>query len=263
MNIRWGKMITDLSDVERASADGFDQVQPMVRYFMGLNDEQYALAGEHFQQSGLGPEICSSPLPAEVVVAQAGFNIYVWTEYLKKAVQRVAGLGCKKIVWSDGRARALPLEGDKSEVKSQVLQFLYMLCEIADNFGITILVEPLGPRRTNFLNSMDELIDVLPLVGKENCSVLISLRELAEIGLDVNNLNTYTPYISHVQMENPLEQRGPRRSPRPGDGFDYRPFLRGLHLISYDGVITLPEDADHISLQYCRGLWDEIKQSKP
>lgn len=89
------------------------------------------------------------PLPADVRVTQKGFNIYVWMEHLKAAVHRMAELGCRKLVWSDGRARVLPVEGATAGFKEQVLQFLYMLCGVAANFDMTVLIEPLGPRRTN------------------------------------------------------------------------------------------------------------------
>ncbi len=60
-----------------------------------------------------------------------------------------------------------------------------MLCEAAGPLGITVLVEPLGPRRTNFLNSMKDIAEFLPRVGKDNLSSMVSLRELEAIGLSL------------------------------------------------------------------------------
>ena len=97
-------------------------------------------------------------------MTENGFNLYVWTEYLKKAVHRLSELGCQKLVWNNGRARVLPMEGDTSEMKGQILQFIHMLCDLSGNYDITILIEPLGTRRTNYLNSMEEIKDFLPLI---------------------------------------------------------------------------------------------------
>ncbi|MBN2051698.1 MAG: sugar phosphate isomerase/epimerase [Spirochaetales bacterium] len=254
MSILWAKMVENLADVKRAVSDGFDRFQPTIEFLM--------TSGEEFRKQGVViPEVCSSPLPPDARVTQMGFNIYVWTEYLKKAVRSAAAQGCEKLTWSDGRARILPLEGDVSLVKEQVLQFLYLLCEIAENFGITVLVEPLGPRRTNFLNSMEEMADFLPLVGKENLSSMISLRELSEIGLKTEEFERYARLITHVQMENPLVQDGRRLAPRRNDSYDYVPFLRALRRIGYKMLITLPEDADVDSLEYCRELWDAADEA--
>ena len=103
----------------------------------------------------------------------------------------MADLGCRKLAWSDGRARVLPVEGEVAGLKEQALQFLFMLCEAAERFGITVLVEPLGPRRTNFLNSMKEVGEFLPRVGKDNLSSMISLRELEPIGLPRGELREH------------------------------------------------------------------------
>ena len=121
-----------------------------------------------------------------------------------------------------------------------MLQFLYVLCEAAEPFGITVLIEPLGPRRTNFLNSMKEIVELLPRVGKDNLSCAVSLRELEPIGLSLPRLPEYRDVIGHVQMEHPDPDGGERRCPRPDDGHDYRPFLKALKAIGYAAPSACP-----------------------
>jgi len=132
-----------------------------------------------------------------------------------------------------------------------------MLCDVAGHYDITVLVELLGPRRTNFLNTMEEIDNFIPLVGKKNLSSMISLRELTEIGLATDDFTRYTHIISHAQMENPLSAAGVRLCPRQGDGYEYHTFLRALRDMDYNGVITLPDDADNAGLTYCRTLWNK------
>ena len=257
MGVRWGRMVTDLSQVEQAASAGFDFVHP-------VNDLVTSLAEEHVQQQKRrirdgGPpfEVCGVPLPADVRVTQKGFNIYVWTEHLNSAVSRMAELGCRKLVWSDGRARVLPVEGATAGSRDQVLQFLYLLCAAAAQFDMTVLVEPLGPRRTNFLNSMKETGDFLSQVRVENLSGVISLRELGPIGLSPSELRAFRPLIGHVQMDNPRCYEGARICPRPGDGCDYLPFVQAMKDMGYSQEISLPGDADAGGLEYCRGMWEQ------
>jgi hypothetical protein len=122
---------------------------------------------------------------------------------------------------------------------------------------MTVLVEPLGPRRTNFLNSMKETRDFLSRVREENLSCLISLRELEKIGLSLSGLSDYQQLIDHVQLDNPRSYDGARICPRPNDGYPYGPFLRVLKDLGYSADISLPEDADAGGLEYCRALWNE------
>ena len=250
-------MLGDPSAISNLRKEGFDCIQLPLYRLMDLNEDEFSKVKEDIRGEELFPEVCVSPLPPDAYVSQRGFNMYVWTEFLKKAVRRASECGCKKIVWNDGRARVLPLEGDVGGIKEQVLQFLYLLCEFGDNFNISILVEPLGAKRTNFLNSMKEIDDFLHLVSKENISSVISLRELPEIGLEIENLNAYARLISHVQIENPTITVGDRRAPRREDKYDYGHFLNALQAMGYNGVITLPEDSARESLNYIRGLWEK------
>jgi sugar phosphate isomerase/epimerase len=259
MSVRWIKMIDSLSAAEGAVSDGFVGVQAPLGLLESLTQKEMRREKERLEKLDLTIDVCTTPLPPGVAVTQRGFNIYVWTEYVKKAVRCAADFGCKTIAWSDGRARLFPLEGDTSGAKQQVLEFLAMLCDVSGRYGISVLVEPLGPRRTNFLNRMQDVAEFIPLLGKDNLSSMISLRELAEIDLKESELQTYSHLIALVQMENPLAGLEARESPRADDGYDYLPFLKTLRRIGYDGTITLPQDADNENLSYCENLWAEAE----
>ncbi len=256
MGIQWGKRVGELSHVAGAAAEGFDFVQPVGSLVGDMSGDQFKFEKSRVAAGGLPFKACSVPLPSDARVTQKGFNIYAWIEYLKETTRRMAELGCSKLLWSDGRARVLPVEGELTDLKEQVMQFLFMLSEVAESFQITVLVEPLGPRRTNFLNSMREVGELLARIGKMNLSSMISLRELESIDLPLNRLGDHRLMIRHVQLENPLAQEGARVCPRSSDGYDYRPFLRALKDIGYSGDIGLPSDADADGLAYCRKQWE-------
>jgi sugar phosphate isomerase/epimerase len=255
--VQWGKMIADLSQVERAAAEGFNFVQPVRDLAVNLGEEQILQYKARTDEGGLPLRVCALPLPADARVTQKGFNIYVWVEHLKKAAHRMAQLGCRRLVWSDGRARVLPVEGATAGFMEQVRQFLSMLCRATADFGMSVLIEPLGPRRTNFLNTMKETVDFLSHVGAENLLLSISLRELQQIGLSLSDLRRYRQQIGHVQLDNPLSYDGPRICPRPEDKYDYDSFLKVLKEIGYSAGISLPNDADAGVLEYYRELWNE------
>jgi sugar phosphate isomerase/epimerase len=255
MGVQWGRMAKDLSQLDRAAADGFDFLQASADLVAGLPDGQVALQRERLRGGGIPLAVCAVPLPAGVRVTEQGFNLYVWMEHAKRELHRMADLGCRKLVWSDGRARVLPVEGEVADLKEQVLQFLFMLCEAAGAFGIAVLVEPLGPLRTNFLNSMPEAGEFLSRVRRDNLSCAISLREMQAIGLSLAQLPDYRRLVGHVHLSSPSAPDAEPRCPRPDDGHDYRPFLGALRGIGYEGLITLPADADEAGLEYCRQLW--------
>jgi len=253
MGVRWGVMATDLARIDRAAAEGFDFAQASADLVLRPEEETGRWGAA--QAGGLPLMICAVPLPPGVRVTERGFNLYVWTEHLKRVLLWMASLGCRAITWSDGRARLLPVEGEVADLKEQTLQFLFVLGDAAEVHGMTVLVEPLGPSRTNFLNSLEEIAEFLPKVGKDNFAAALSLRELEAIGLPFERLGFRHDLVRHVVLENPQPAAGGRRCPRPDDGYDYAPFVRALRGIDYDGTISLPADADEAGLEYCRRLW--------
>lgn len=258
MSVRWIKTIDSFSGAPDAASQGFTGLQLPLGSVEALTPGDLKRQKRLLEDLGLAIEVFSAPLPQEVAVTQRGFNIYVWTEYAKRVLRTGAELGFRLLVWSDGRARVLPLEGDTSGAKQQVLEFLAMLCDLTAEYGITLAVEPLGPRRTNYLNRMQDIVELKQVVGRENLFAMISLRELTEIGLGDLELGAHAQLIRHVHLENPLADPGTRQAPRPTDQYDYRSFLSALHAIGYDQAIALPGDADSETLRYCEGLWPEL-----
>ncbi len=254
MSIRWSKMANDSASIVKAASDGFNCIELTVDHVMGMNDDQFLLEKNLFLQYKIVPEVCSSIIPSDVWVTEKGFNLYVWTEYMKKAIVRLSEIGCKKVVWSNGRSRVLPEEGDISESKAQVRQFLHMLCGIAEKYDITVLIEPLSPRKTNFLNTMGEIGKFLPLIPENNLSSLISLRELEEIGFTTDKFSSYSDLISYVYVENPAQISGKRLAPTSVDAYDYSVFMSALKEINYEGIISLPEDADANTLKFLQSF---------
>ena len=256
MAVQWGKMIADLSQVELAAAEGFDFVQPVRDLALDLGEEEVSKIKARIAGGGLPLRVCALPLPADARVTQKGFNIYVWVEHLKKAANRMAQLGCRKFVWSDGRARLLPVEGATAGFAEQARQFLSMLCRATADFDMSVLIEPLGPKRTNFLNTMKETGDFLSRVGVDNLLISLSLRELEPIGLPSSDLSEYGQQIGHVHFDNPGFYEGARICPAPADRFDYGQFIHALQEAGYAAEITLAQDADADRLAYCRELWN-------
>lgn len=257
MEIQWGRTVTSFSQAEQAESLGFDFVQPTRDFLTDITDKHFQSPKDDIRRLGKIFKIWELPLPEDVQVTQQGFNIYAWMEYLKNALSRIAGLGCETLVWSDGWSRDLPVEGSTVRGKEQVLQFLNMLGGVAEEFGMFVLIEPLGPRRTNFLNTMKEAGALLRRVGRTNLASLISLRELEYIEFSFSELSEYQQLIRHVKLENPRFYEGKRVCPRSDDGYEYSEFLSALKETGYTGPICLPDDADEITLQYCRTIWGD------
>ena len=241
MRARWGKFIHDAASAEQAVADGFDYVAVAIEYVMQGDDDCFLRRRETFKQHRLFPEVCVSALPRGVAVTEKGFNLYFWMEYLKKAAYRLSQLGCRKIIWGDGDARVLPLEGNQGEMKEQVLQFVYMLCQLCQNYQMDVLLEPLGVGRTNYLNSMQEVQEFIGIVKQDNLFAALSAHEMPALDLPLRRFADIADVVRHVWLGRPLDI-GKTSSPSVlDDAHDYRPFVVCLRNVGYGGLITLAD----------------------
>lgn len=251
MGILWAKRIGSEPGIAVAKAQGFDAVEPSLSALAELDAEGLSSFGDSLKASGLGCEVFASILPADVAVTERGFNIYSWTEYLRAALDRAARLGCRRLLWNEGKARILPIEGETSIFKEHFNQFLFMLCDIGVQYGMEICLEPLGPRRTNFINSLSEALEVIDSVNKPNLAIALSSAAFSEIGITDDELAAFEGRIAHARVEVPRDARTGIQTADLGA----LPFFRALKNIKYQGTIALPGDADEAALRACRDSW--------
>jgi sugar phosphate isomerase/epimerase len=251
MGILWSKRIGSESEIPVAKAQGFDAVEPSLSALAELDAEGLSSFEERLKESRLGCEVFASILPADVAVTERGFNIYSWTEYLRAALDRAARLGCRRLLWNEGKARILPIEGETSIFKEHFNQFLFMLCDIGEQHGMEICLEPLGPRRTNFINSLPEALQVIDSVDKPNLAIALSSSAYAEIGITDEEISAFAGRIVHARVEFLRDARPGHQAADTGT----LSFFGALKNIGYQGAIALPGDADEAALKACRESW--------
>ena len=244
MNVRWGITASSVLNLAGVAENGFDWFNLPLSLLMEMNDEQFIKFVNNAKKNGFGFDICTLDLPQDVVITQKGFNVYVWMEYLKKAIERLTELGCRGIVWSNGQARILPEEGDVMGAKEQVAQFLFLLCELTSQHGINILVEPLGPEYTNFLNTLEETSDFLGLIAMDNIFISLSARKSPLESFEVEELEKYKDSIQLIKLngDHSIEARGNEQ------------ILNNLSMSSCTPSLLLPEGADHSFLVDCKKI---------
>jgi len=123
-------------------------------------------------------------------------------------------------------------------------------------------LEPLGPKKTNFLNSLEEVASVLGSVGKKNLAITIASSDIIETNMKIEDIVHYGDLIAHAYLDSLEEVAGSSRreaaSPQalsmPNDIL----FLSILKKISYNKVIALPNNADSETLLLCKEAWNRV-----
>ncbi|MFH2115655.1 MAG: sugar phosphate isomerase/epimerase family protein [Spirochaetota bacterium] len=228
--------IKDLDDI---SAAGYDCAELHIREIMGFDDAQYKVALGKLRDCGIPAEVFDNPIPLDSRVPDPSFDLAYYRDFLRKATDRCAGMGARYFVFGNGKARSLPTEGDIQGAASKFDEFFRMLLEITAEHNITVLIEPLGKKLSNIVNSLPEAVAFIEKYGRPNWKTFIDYRYMVELGRPLDEIAKYEPFIKHVHLDNPMTVFPERVVPRLDDGFDYAPFLDALKAIAYKEIISV------------------------
>jgi sugar phosphate isomerase/epimerase len=226
-----------LDDFDTIEAAGYDSAELDVQELMKLSDEDFNKLSKRINSSPVTCDAWNTMIPLESSIISPDFDLNYWIEFSKKGAYRTAELGANYYIFGNGRARRLPDSGDIEGGRAKVLDFVNTLCDITEEYGITMLFETLSPKFSNFVLSIKEGVDVIKELNRRNLLLVTDMRHMYTTGESFEEIVKYKDYIAHVHLDNP--QHPERYFPKLGDGYDYTPFIDTLKKIDYNGIVSL------------------------
>lgn len=125
--------------------------------------------------------------------------------------------------------------------ENRFIDFMRMFAEIAGNYDVEVILEPLGPMYSNYINSLPEAVRIIREVGVPNLFTMADLRHLVWAKEPLTDIVSYSDYIHHIHMDYPISYPA-RPFPNANDDFDYTEFLDVLKESGYQGTLTIEAD---------------------
>ena len=238
MCIRLGCFGLVLGDEKLIRDAGYKVAEFHVARIMEPDGALFGEIKKRFIDTGLEFDVFDNPTPLPVSICAPEFDLDQWREYILIACERCSQLGCTKYVFGNGKGRSLPAESDIPAARARLDQFIDMLCDVSVQFGITVMIEPLGKEFSNIFNTLEECITAIKYYGKKNLSSLADLRHLIKLDIPAE-IRKYSEYISHVHIDYPYSAVPDRVFPSIDDDYDYAPFFDVLEEIGYNGIISV------------------------
>ncbi len=154
--------------------------------------------------------------------------------YLIDLGRACADLGGSLMVFGSPQQRNLPAGTSREEGQDRAAAVFEACLPALADLGVTICLEPLTPRETNFLNTCDDAQELIERVGRPNFRLHQDVKAMLSEAEDIPSLIArYAGRVGHfhVNDENLL---GPGMGPT-----DYAPIFRALRAAGYAGWVSV------------------------
>jgi len=223
-------------DAAQARAAGCEYVELNFTTVARQSEEEFAQTAAALEAAGLGSEAMNCFIPGDFRLCKLSPETYGDLElYLRQGMARARALGAQYVVFGSAGARRLPAGVEKPEGWQKLVPIYRLAGELAAQYGLTIVIEPLNTREDNAINTLREGLDYMGLVDRPGVRLLADMYHMGENGEGYEAVLAAGDDLRHCHIARP----DGRVYPLPGDGYDYAPFFAALREIGYAGRLSI------------------------
>ena len=157
---------------------GFDYAECAVGQLLQLTDEEMAEAARLHEIGMFTVESCNCFIPGSIPLT--GENTGDYIPHIREVYRRMKLVGADAVVFGSGGARRIPEGFDRERAKAQLDDFMRTAAEIAKEYGITIVIEPLNSGECNVILSTTEGADYARRVDHPNLKLLADIYHMSK-----------------------------------------------------------------------------------
>ena len=155
-------------------------------------------------------------------------------EYLIELVQLCADLGGSLMVLGSPQQRNVAAGMSQFQAMQHAADVLRNVAPTLETKGIKLLLEPLGPQEGNFLNTADAARELAELIDSPQVGLHLDVKAMSTEPTPIPEIIArHADWLVHFHANDPN-----RQGPGMGD-VDFRPILRALRNIEYEGWISV------------------------
>jgi len=199
-----------------------------------VNEQQFQENVKRIKKLRTPLYACNIFIPGELKVVGPDVNEKLVLLYVEEVFQRCQTAGVKMIIWGSGGSRRLPDGFDREKAKEQFVSVAKKIAERASHYKITLALENLNSTETNFINTVEEALDIVKRVDHKNLRLCVDIYHMLKEGESAATIEKTTDYLIYCEVAE-KENRTP-----PGvRGDDFKPYLTVLKKIGYKGKIII------------------------
>lgn len=238
--MRFG-ICTGLENLELLERLGYDYIEPQASVVAKYTEEEMKMWKEKLAQSSVSCETFNVLLPGTFRCIGEEYKEEELKEYLHTAFSNVQALGGQVVVFGSGTQRSCPDTVAFTEGVRQLVAVYRLVGEIASQYGLTIVVEPLNRKENNMICTMTEGAMIQAMVNLPNVQLLTDYYHVATDADPISDI-VRIGHFTHVHIATKEGRRYPLK--REGDKFEE--FFDALHQIGYQGRVSIEGGTDNM-----------------
>ena len=224
--------------VEFIKNTGYDYIEGTFCNVKEMDEDSFNELTKTLEQNDIYYETFNGYFPKidglSVVGESADFEFL--TEYSKQGFEKAARLGGKIVVIGSGKSRIVPDGFSFEKAKEQYAKFLSFCGDLALEYDMHIVVEPLNRNETNFINTVQECVDMCKYTNHKNVFALADFFHIYKNGESLNGVLNAGKMLRHVHIARANDDRG---QPTMADKEQCIEWANALRKCGYDRRLTL------------------------
>jgi sugar phosphate isomerase/epimerase len=224
-----------LEYIEAYKQAGCDYLELPLTQLMFLSRLERERVIRRVKDSGIGCASNNNFFPPSIKVAGPDVNKEKIREYAKEAIELAAALGSGIIVFGSSGARNIPTGFPRAVGLQQYAEAAALAGDMAQPYGITIVIEHLNHFESNIASSFSEGAALAEEIRHPNVGCLVDYYHFYLGNEDLAGIAARINLIKHIHFAKPLG-RAVAVDPREGDyGAFFDIFLKN----NYTGKVSI------------------------
>jgi len=173
-------------------------------------------------------------LPAEIKVVGPDVDYARLDQYAATTFRRAKQIGMTLVVFGSAGARMIPPGFSATKAFEQYVDILRQLGPLAEEQGVTLLVEPLNRGECNLVNTLLEGAEAVRRANTNGVKLLVDIFHMLRNGESPDDILKVGPLLKHAHVAENKDRAAPGVN---GDNF--RSFFRALRRVNYDARLTI------------------------
>lgn len=234
-SVQWG-VCTSVDNAQKLKDAGYDYLEAGVQKFLVPqdSDEVFEANLKSLDNAPIPVYACNGFLPGSIKVVGPDADPQAALAYAQTAFERARKAGVKRIVFGSGKSRAIPDGFDPAEARRQFVSLLREMGPLAAAGDVTVVIEPLNRKETNFVNTVTEGTDIAKEVNHPNICVLADFYHMAVENESPDSIRYAGDLLKHCH----IAEKENRTAPGTTD-YDFGPYFKALKDIGYTGGVSI------------------------